>query len=80
MGGFLQTPVPAILTLTLVFLVYCGATYSNKISMAYMYDIFMKFFVICREIREINKWGLGGGGQNKLGGCKNHKKINVHPV
>ena len=74
MGGFLQTPVPAILTLTLVFLVYCGATYSNEISMAYMYDIFMKFFVICREIREINKWGLGGGVKISWGAAKITKK------
>ena len=31
-----------------VFLVYCGATYSNEITK--VYDIFMNFFVVPREI------------------------------
>ena len=57
-------------------MVYCEATYSNEIST--VYDIFMNFFVIPREIQEINKQGIkiscGGGGG---GSCKNHDKINI---
>ena len=34
----------------------------------------MNFFVFPREIREINKQGEGGGGQNKLGVSKNHQR------
>ena len=43
------------LKLTLVFLVYCGATYSNETSR--VYDILMNCFVIPREIQEINNRG-----------------------
>ena len=38
----------------------------------------MKFCIVPREVREINK--RGGGGQNKLRGVsKNHEKINIPP-
>ena len=55
---------------TSVFLVYCGAAYSNETSK--VYDIFMNICVAPREVREIDK---RGGGQNKLRGVsKNHEK------
>ena len=38
-------------------LVYCGAAYTNETSR--VYDLFMNFFVFPREIREINKRGVG---------------------
>ena len=41
----------------MVFLVYCGAAYTNETSR--VYDLFMNFFIFPREIREINKRGLG---------------------
>ena len=49
----------------MVFLVYCGAAYTNETSR--VYDLFMNFFVFPRELREINKrgWGLKKVRKNK---------------
>ena len=41
----------------MVFLVYCGAAYTNETSR--VYDLFMNFFVFPREICEVNKTGGG---------------------
>ena len=54
----------------MVFLAYCGATYTNKTLR--VYDLFMNFFVFPPEIREINKTGGGVS--------KNYEKINAPPV
>ena len=55
---------------------YCGAAYSNETSTVYV--LFMSFFVIPREIREINK--PGGGVKISCGGSAEiTKKINVSP-
>ena len=59
----------------MVFLVYCGAAYSNQTST--VYDIFMNFFVIPREIQEINKQGLKISCKNQF--CKNHEKVDAPP-
>ena len=53
----------------MVFLVYCGAAYTNETSR--VYDLFMNFFVFPREIRELNKTGGGVS--------KNYEKINAAP-
>ena len=53
----------------MVFLVYCGAAYTNETSR--VYDLFMNFFVFPREIREINKTAGGVS--------KNYEKINAAP-
>ena len=60
---------------------YCGAAYTNETSR--VYDIFMNFCVVPREMREIYK--RGEGAQNKLRGGgggvqKSRKNICSPPI